>query len=93
VDEKVKLSEPSVYTQTTTAWHQLDFNSKIGLPHIGRSRRKHALGFLKVAEDLIKNYGSKGTITFADGDTFEKLKNNLNFMETRTVSLNTRTRS
>jgi hypothetical protein len=46
----------------------LAFNLMIGLPHIGRSRRKHALKFLKVAEDLIKNYGSKGTITFADGE-------------------------
>ena len=60
----------------------LAFNLMTGLPHMGmvRSRRKHAYEFLKVAEDLIKNYGSTGIITFGDGDAFEKLKNSLNFM-------------
>ncbi|XP_045795358.1 protein NODULATION SIGNALING PATHWAY 2-like [Trifolium pratense] len=59
----------------------LAFNLMIGLPHMGmvRNRRKNALEFLKVAEDLIKNCGSKGMITFGDGDVFEKLKNSLNF--------------
>ncbi|XP_058739763.1 protein NODULATION SIGNALING PATHWAY 2-like [Vicia villosa] len=59
----------------------LAFNLMIGLPHMGmvRSRRKSAFEFVKVAEDLIKNYGSKGMITFGDGDAFEKLKNSLNF--------------
>ncbi|WJX82193.1 hypothetical protein P8452_64980 [Trifolium repens] len=59
----------------------LAFNLMIGLPHMGmvRNRRKNSLEFLKVAEDLIKNCGNKGMITFGDGDVFEKLKNSLNF--------------
>ncbi|XP_058739760.1 protein NODULATION SIGNALING PATHWAY 2-like [Vicia villosa] len=59
----------------------LAFNLMIGLPHMGmvRSKRKSAFEFLKVAEDLIRNYGGKGMITFGDGDAFEKLKNSLNF--------------
>lgn len=57
----------------------LAFNCMVGLPHMGmvRSRRRHALEFLKVAEDLIKISGNKGIITFGDGDAFEKLKNSL----------------
>ncbi|KAL5058215.1 hypothetical protein RYX36_029819 [Vicia faba] len=59
----------------------LAFNLMLGLPHMGmvRSRRKSAFEFLKVAEDLIMNYGSKGMITFGDGDAFENLKNSMNF--------------
>lgn len=59
----------------------LAFNLMIGLPHMGmvRSRRKSAFEFVKVAEDLIKNYGGKGMVTFGDGDAFEKLKNSMSF--------------
>ncbi|KAK2414747.1 protein NODULATION SIGNALING PATHWAY [Trifolium repens] len=59
----------------------LAFNLMIGLPHMGmvRSLRKSVFEFFKVAEDLVKNYGGNGMITFGDGDAFEKLKNSLNF--------------
>ncbi|XP_004492484.1 protein NODULATION SIGNALING PATHWAY 2-like [Cicer arietinum] len=59
----------------------LAFNLMIGLPHMRmvRNKRKNGLMFLKVAKDLIKNFGIKGMITFGDGDAFEKLKNCLNF--------------
>lgn len=59
----------------------LAFNLMYDLPHMGilRSKRQHALEFLKVAEDLIKNSQTKGIIIFGDGDPFEKLKNSLNF--------------
>ena len=58
----------------------LAFNSMIGLPLMGRARtRRQTLEFLKVPEDLIKTSGSGRIITFGDGGTYEKLKNNLNF--------------
>ncbi|RDX88219.1 Nodulation-signaling pathway 2 protein, partial [Mucuna pruriens] len=58
----------------------LAFNIMTGLPHMRRVRsRRHALEFLRVAEDLIKSSGNRGIITFGDGAAFEKVKNNLNF--------------
>nr|KYP35022.1 Nodulation-signaling pathway 2 protein [Cajanus cajan] len=58
----------------------LVFNCMIDLPHMGRVRsRKHALEFLRVAEDLINSSGIRGMITFGDGGAFEKVKNCLNF--------------
>ncbi|KAI4353778.1 hypothetical protein L6164_002706 [Bauhinia variegata] len=60
------------------AW--LAFNCMVGLPHIARPRsRRHAMEFLRAAEDLICSYGNKGIITFSDGDVCEKLKNCMNF--------------
>lgn len=75
-------SELKIMNETGGKKEFLAFNLMTGLPHMGmvRRRRKHAYEFLKVAEDLIKNYGIKGIITFGDGDAFEKLKNSLNFM-------------
>nr|KYP37369.1 Nodulation-signaling pathway 2 protein [Cajanus cajan] len=58
----------------------LVFNCMIDLPHMGRLRsRRHALEFLRVAEDLINSSGNRGMITFGDGGAFEKVKNCLNF--------------
>ncbi|KAK7287215.1 hypothetical protein RIF29_00351 [Crotalaria pallida] len=58
----------------------LAFNCMVGLPHMGRVRsRREVMEFLRVAKDLIKSSGSKGIITFGDGDACEKLKNSLNF--------------
>ncbi|KAG4922171.1 hypothetical protein AAZX31_18G186300 [Glycine max] len=58
----------------------LAFNCTIDLPHMGKVRsRKHALQFLRVADELISTSDNRGIITFADGDAFEKVKNNLNF--------------
>ncbi|KAI4356042.1 hypothetical protein L6164_000095 [Bauhinia variegata] len=58
----------------------LAFNCMMGLPHMGRTRsRSHAMEFLKLAKDVIGSHGSKGIITFGDGDTYEKLRNCLNF--------------
>ncbi|KAK7294739.1 hypothetical protein RJT34_17634 [Clitoria ternatea] len=58
----------------------LAFNCMVGLPHMGKVRsRRHVLEFLRVAKDLINNSGSRGIITFGDGDAFETVKNSLNF--------------
>ncbi|KAA8517734.1 hypothetical protein F0562_015207 [Nyssa sinensis] len=55
----------------------LAFNCMVGLPHMQRSRRSHAVEFLRVAKELLANSATNGGfIAFGDGDAAEeKLRN------------------
>ncbi|KAG6745310.1 hypothetical protein POTOM_051962 [Populus tomentosa] len=63
----------------------LVFNTMLRLPHMGRARSRQLVEqFLRVAGDLVANSafcnsGSRGIITFGDGDSCENLKNSSDF--------------
>ncbi|XP_023758270.1 protein NODULATION SIGNALING PATHWAY 2 [Lactuca sativa] len=54
------------------------FNCMLGLPHMGRTRRRtQVMDFLKVAKQLLVK--TQGIITFGDGEYSERMENSPNY--------------